>query len=318
MIGDDVKLNEIVKYKNDFNNQELRKFTAEELNLLMTILHKVRDNGTKILNFSFNELKRLIRLEKNMTIKEFSKTIMNVNKKLLALNYTFQSEELIIQFALFQEFVINTKTQNLTIAVSERFKFLLNEFEPGNWTRFELEEFVRLKSSYTKEFYRRMKQFRSTGFWSVNLDEFKRLMDIPVNYRMCDIDVKVLKPIQKELKEKYGLKIQKTYNTKGRGRPSVSGFIFTFLKEDLEQRKERSIKNKKIDKDSFISYFLHRKVRMYDRMTEMFNVLAIESMRIKEDETVLIRVQNVDDMYKQVFEFESIRHFENWFSKYGI
>ena len=64
MIGDDVKLNEIVKYKNDFNNQELRKFTAEELNLLMTILHKVRDNGTKILNFSFNELKRLIRLEK--------------------------------------------------------------------------------------------------------------------------------------------------------------------------------------------------------------------------------------------------------------
>ena len=156
MIGDDVKLNEIVKYKNDFNNQELRKFTAEELNLLMTILHKVRDNGTKILNFSFNELKKLIRLEKNMTIKEFSKTIMNVNKKLLALNYTFQSEELIIQFALFQEFVINTKTQNLTIAVSERFKFLLNEFEPGNWTRFELEEFVRLKSSYTKEFYRRM------------------------------------------------------------------------------------------------------------------------------------------------------------------
>ena len=96
----------------------------------------------------------------------------------------------------------------MTIAVSERFKFLLNEFEPSNWTRFELEEFVRLKSSYTKEFYRRMKQFRSTGFWSINLDEFKRLMDIPVNYRMCNIDVKVLKPIQKELKEKYVLKIQ--------------------------------------------------------------------------------------------------------------
>ena len=89
MIGDDVKLNEIVKYKNNFNNQELRKFTAEELNLLMTILHKVRDNGTKILNFSFNELKRLIRLEKNMTIKEFSKKIMNVNKKKIEINYKF-------------------------------------------------------------------------------------------------------------------------------------------------------------------------------------------------------------------------------------
>ncbi|BBM46127.1 initiator RepB protein [Leptotrichia trevisanii] len=76
-------MNEIVKYKNDFNNQELRKFTAEELNLLMTILHKVRDNGTKILNFSFNELKKLIRLEKNMTI------IMNVNKKIACIKLYF-------------------------------------------------------------------------------------------------------------------------------------------------------------------------------------------------------------------------------------
>jgi len=112
MIGDDVKLNEIVKYKNDFNNQELRKFTAEELNLLMTILHKVRDNGTKILNFSFNELKRIIRLEKNMTIKEFSKTIMNVNKKLLALNYTYRVKNIIIQMAIFKTFRIDLDNQN--------------------------------------------------------------------------------------------------------------------------------------------------------------------------------------------------------------
>ena len=315
MIGDDVKLNEIVKYKNDFNNQELRKFTAEELNLLMTILHKVRDNGTKILNFSFNELKKLIRLEKNMTIKEFSKTIMNVNKKLLALNYTFQSEELIIQFALFQEFVINTKTQNLTIAVSERFKFLLNEFEPGNWTRFELEEFVRLKSSYTKEFYRRMKQFRSTGFWSVNLDEFKRLMDIPVNYRMCDIDVKVLKPIQKELKEKYGLKIQKTYNTKGRGRPAVSGFIFTFLKEEPQSRE---IKEEKKEIKTPADFFIHRKVRMMDGVTGMFNTLTIKSINEQKNGMVVVKIQNVDDFYEQEFAFNSMEHFENWFRKYVI
>ena len=264
-------MNEIVKYKNDFNNQELRKFTAEELNLLMTILHKVRDNGNKILNFSFNELKKLIRLEKNMTIKEFSKTIMNVNKKLLALNYTFQSEELIIQFALFQEFVINTKTQNLTIAVSERFKFLLNEFEPGNWTRFELEEFVRLKSSYTKEFYRRIKQFRSTGFWSVNLDEFKRLMDIPVNYRMCDIDVKVLKPIQKE----------------------------------------KEIKTP-------ADFFIHRKVRMMDGVTGMFNTLTIKSINEQKNGMVVVKIQNVDDFYEQEFAFNSMEHFENWFRKYVI
>ena len=236
-------------------------------------------------------------------------------KKLLVLNYTFQTEELIIQFALFQEFVINAKTQNLTIAVSERFKFLLNEFEPSNWTRFELEEFVRLKSSYTKEFYRRMKQFRSTGFWSVNLDEFKRLMDIPVNYRMCDIDVKVLKPIQKELKEKYGLKIQKTYNKKGRGRPAVSGFIFTFLKEEPQSRE---IKEEKKEIKTPADFFIHRKVRMMDGVTGMFNTLTIKSINEQKNGMVVVKIQNVDDFYEQNFNFNSMEHFENWFRKYVI
>ena len=317
MIGDDVKLNEIVKYKNDFNNQELRKFTAEELNLLITILHKVRDNGTKILNFSFNELKRLIRLEKNMTIKEFSKTIMNVNKKLLALNYTFQTEELIIQFALFQEFVINTKTQNLTIAVSERFKFLLNEFEPGNWTRFELEEFVRLKSSYTKEFYRRMKQFKSTGKWNISLEGFKRIMDVPVNYRMCDIDVWVLKPIQKELGDKFKLKVKKIYSKKSRGRPSVSGFEFTFSKEKYQAEETSKTKNRKEIKTP-ADFFIHRKIRMMDGVTGMFNILTIKSINEQKNGMVVVKIQNVDDFYEQNFNFNSMEHFENWFRKYVI
>ena len=310
-------MNEIVKYRNELNKVALRNFKSKELDLFIAIISRMRDKEEEV-TFSFDYLKNLIQYETSNSIETFHKELKSMYNKLIKCVYGWENEDEIVRFVLFTEYTIDKKNKTVKVGVNKKYSWVLNAITDGLFTRFELEEFVRLKSSYTKEFYRRMKQFRSTGFWSVNLDEFKRLMDIPVNYRMCDIDVKVLKPIQKELKEKYGLKIQKTYNTKGRGRPSVSGFIFTFLKEDLEQRKERSIKNKKIDKDSFISYFLHRKVRMYDRMTEMFNVLAIESMRIKEDETVLIRVQNVDDMYKQVFEFESIRHFENWFSKYGI
>ena len=40
--------NEIVKYNNDFNNQALRSFTAEELNLLITLFHKLKEKGTNI------------------------------------------------------------------------------------------------------------------------------------------------------------------------------------------------------------------------------------------------------------------------------
>ena len=223
--------NEIVKYNNDFNNQALRNFSSEELNLLVTFFHKLKEKGTDVIEYSFYELKKLIMLEKNMTVKEFTNTIMNVNKKLLSLNYTYRENNTIVQMAIFKTFKINLDEQILMISLNEDFRFLLNDFNK-EWTRFELEEFVNLKSSYVKEFYRRMKQFRKTGFWRCSIDEFRYLMDIPENYKITNIDTRVLKPIMRELGEKYNLKIEKKYGfSGGRGRSRVTGFEFEFSTE---------------------------------------------------------------------------------------
>ena len=309
-------MNNVVKYHNNFNGIGLRNFNSNELNILMAICSRMKEKGEEEITFHFDKLKKLINYSDN-TSATFVKDLESTYDKLISIKLKVGDERRFVKFVLFTRYSVDMEEKTVEIAVNKEFSWVLNELNV-TFTAFELKEFLSLKSSYAKEFYRRMKQFKSTGIWRVSIEEFRKMLDISEKYKIGEIDKWVLKPIQKELGDRFNLKIKKLYNKKSRGRPSVSGFIFTFLKEDLEQRKERSIKNKKIDKDSFISYFLHRKVRMYDRMTEMFNVLAIESMRIKEDETVLIRVQNVDDMYKQVFEFESIRHFENWFSKYGI
>lgn len=309
-------MNNVVKYHNNFNGIGLRNFNSNELNILMAICSRMKEKGEEEITFHFDKLKKLVNYSDN-TSATFIKDLESTYDKLISIKLKVGDERRFVKFVLFTRYSVDMEEKTVEIAVNKEFSWVLNELNV-TFTAFELKEFLSLKSSYAKEFYRRMKQFKSTGIWRVSIEEFRKLLDISEKYKIGEIDKWVLKPIQKELGDRFNLKIKKLYNKKSRGRPSVSGFIFTFLKEDLEQRKERSIKNKKIDKDSFISYFLHRKVRMYDRMTEMFNVLAIESMRIKEDETVLIRVQNVDDMYKQVFEFESIRHFENWFSKYGI
>ena len=282
----------------------------------MAICSRMKEKEEEVITFHFDKLKKLINYSDN-TPATFVKDLESTYDKLISIKLKVGDERRFIKFVLFTRYSVDIEEKIVEIAVNKEFAWVLNALNVS-FTAFELKEFLSLKSSYAKEFYRRMKQFKSTGIWRVSIEEFRKMLDISEKYKIGEIDKWVLKPIQKELGDRFNLKIKKLYNKKSRGRPSVSGFIFTFLREDLEQRKERSIENKKIDKDSFISYFLHRKVRMYDRMTEMFNVLAIESMRIKEEETVLIRVQNMDDMYKQVFEFESIRHFENWFSKYGI
>ena len=282
----------------------------------MAICSRMKEKEEEVITFHFDKLKKLINYSDN-TPATFVKDLESTYDKLIIIKLKVGDERRFIKFVLFTRYSVDIEEKIVEIAVNKEFAWVLNALNVS-FTAFELKEFLSLKSSYAKEFYRRMKQFKSTGIWRVSIEEFRKMLDISEKYKIGEIDKWVLKPIQKELGDRFNLKIKKLYNKKSRGRPSVSGFIFTFLREDLEQRKERSIENKKIDKDSFISYFLHRKVRMYDRMTKMFNILAIESMRIKEDETVLIRVQNMDDMYKQVFEFESIRHFENWFSKYGI
>ena len=235
----------IVKYNNQFNQVALRNFSSQELDLLISISSKVREKGTEIIEFSFFELKKYINLKSKHSNVEFMKNIINVNRKLLALNFTFINGNVIEQFTLFNKFKVDGDTQILYVSVNEEFFLLLNQLT-SNFTRFELKEFVTLKSSYAKEFYRRMKQFRSTGFWKCNIEEFRNLLDIPEKYRIVDIDKYVLKPVVKELGEKYNLQIEKKYGFNGgRGRSRVIGFEFRFSTDkNLE-----TLETKKIEKE---------------------------------------------------------------------
>ena len=306
-------MNEVVKYNNNFNNISLRNFNANELDILMAICSRMKEKGEEEITFHFDKLKKLINYSDN-TSATFVKDLESTYDKLISIKLKVGDERRFIKFVLFTRYSVDVDEKTVEIAVNKEFAWVLNELNV-TFTAFELKEFISLKSSYAKEFYRRMKQFKSTGKWNISLEDFKRIMDVPVNYRMCDIDVWVLKPIQKELKEKYGLKIQKTYNTKGRGRPAVSGFIFTFLKEEPQSRE---IKEEKKEIRTPADFFIHRKVRMMDGVTGMFNTLTIKSINEQKNGMVVVKIQNVDDFYEQDFAFNSIEHFENWFRKYVI
>ncbi|WP_318794174.1 replication initiation protein, partial [Bifidobacterium longum] len=112
--------------------------------------------------------------------------------------------------------------------------FLLNDLT-SQFTRFELAEFTALRSSYAKECYRRLKQYRQTGVWKVSLEDFRRLLDVPKSYRPSEINKYVLKPIEEELGPLLNLKVHRKYLKKkpGRGRASLVGFEFEFDPEKV-------------------------------------------------------------------------------------
>lgn len=221
--------NEIVRYSNQFNAQALRRFTALDLDLLMAIAARVRDKEIDEVTFTFEELRRLAHVKKNLTDKELAARIVEVNDRLLACRFRLQDDSRTVQFTLFSGFETDWKTRKLLVAVNPRFSFLLNDLT-SQFTRFELAEFTALKSSYAKETYRRLKQFRQTGVWKVSLAEFRRLLDIPDSYRISHINSRVIKPIEDELKPLMNLKVHRKFAkvAAGRGRSQLVGFEFEF------------------------------------------------------------------------------------------
>ena len=201
--------NEVVKFNNDMNTVALRKFNSTEINLLMSICSRVRDQDLKYVEFDFNYLKTLIKYPYN-DINSFVNTLDSAYNKLLKCNIRIGNDIKWTRFVLFTKYTIDVENQTVTIGVNEEFKYVLNELT-SNFTRFELEEFVDFKSTYTKEFYRRMKQFKYTGVWIVSIEEFKNFLDIPQNYKIDTIDKKVFKPIMNELGKEFNLKIIKKY-----------------------------------------------------------------------------------------------------------
>lgn len=224
--------NEIVKFSNQFNSVALKKFDAMHLDVLMAIASRVKEQKTRTVTFTFAELRQLMQLKKKLTPSQLAKKIVETNERLLALNYRFDDSGRIIQFALFTRFITDPREETLEVGVNEEFAFLLNDLT-SQFTRFELTEFANLRSRYAKEFYRRAKQYRSTGLWIVSCDEFCRLLDVPETATTQYLSNKVLKPIMDECGPIMGLEIHRHYERKPgqRGRGSLVRFAFMFSTE---------------------------------------------------------------------------------------
>lgn len=189
---------DLVVYKNEFNTVPLRNFTGTEMDLLMAIMSQMRDEGLTEVEFSFDTLKELSKYNKANALDLFTGDLRSTYNKLISLNVSFENKQKLISFVLFTKYEIDKEAQTVKVRVNEEFQGLINEMT-GNFTRFELEMFTELKSSYSKTAYRLLKQFRNTGVARFSIEEFRRLFDVPQSYQMCHITETILKPIQKEL-----------------------------------------------------------------------------------------------------------------------
>lgn len=218
--------NNIVAYKNELNTIPLRNFNSAEIDFLCTILSTMRNKGTDQLTFDFVELKELSNYKPTAN-ERFAKDLERTYDKLIALNIKMGDDSKWTKFVLFTEYTVDLDNEEITIGTNPKFAPLINDLE-NNFTKFELEEMVNLRSSYAKNAYRLLKQFRSTGFYKVTIEDFRNLLDIPKSYQMFNIRQTVFKPILTELPSYFkNLKITEIKGT-GKKKRSTVALEFTF------------------------------------------------------------------------------------------
>lgn len=235
-------MHEIVKYHNNMNTVSFHGFNAVELDLLLSLCAKIREEGTKTIVYNFDELKHLSQYSATAT-SSFVKDLRSTYRKLIHLTFCIGTETEFTEFVLFTKYKVSAENQEVTISVNEEFSYILNDLT-ANFTRFELHEFVSLQSKYAKNLYRLLKQYRSTGKAYFTMDEFRAKLDIPKSYKLCDIDRKALAPIEEELSSLFSnFRIEKVKNTRRRGHPVTSiNFYFT------PQKSLQSTKNESLDR----------------------------------------------------------------------
>ena len=236
---------ETVVYKNEMNLVPLRRFTATEINLFFAMCNKLKEQDTNTLRLSFDELKKLSNYSpETRNINRFANDLDNVYKKMLNLTIRYEDDDVIERFVLFNHYRIHKREQYLEISTSSNLKHILNSIT-NNFTKFELKEMTRLKSTYSKNMFRLLKQYKHTGYLKIHIDDFKNRLDIPKSYRMTDINKNVFKPIIIELGSTFNnLTINKIKAKKGR---KIEWIEFTF---DSEKRihNKRQPQMSKIDK----------------------------------------------------------------------
>ena len=290
-------MNEIVKYHNDMNKISFTGFNEKELNLFFSLVFLAKEKGTNELTIPFNQLKMLSE-DTDRNRDRFIKTLNNVNKKLIALHHQIKVDDITYTFSLFNVFGVNEKDNVLTVEVNKIFSYILNDLI-GNFTKFELENFVSLKSTYSKNLFKVLKQWENKKEREFSLDEFKALLGITGKYeKMSALDTYVLGQLRKELPEFFpNLKIEK----KKTGR-AVTSLKFTWgqkhqdinytddveieISEELQKAFEKASHNR------FIQPFLTE-----DNKAELIDFFEDEKILIKG---LIYAYKKIDKEFKRL------------------
>ncbi len=271
------KDNTYTTYHNNTNKVNLGKLSEREANLLFAIFQKLKDQGNTLIRFEPQDLKRMIMVKSNLTNRQLLQILKNLLDNISGANFWIIKEHVENgevyedhkSYMLFKQFEIRTHkpTQNieyLEVQLNDSYHYLLNNLGMGGqYTSFKLLEFQRVRGKYAKTLYRLLKQYKSTGILSVEWEQFRELLDIPKDYKMENIDQKVLTPSLKELRKIYPfehLSYKKERRSHDKRKVTHIDFYFEQLPQGKTKQQKQTDKQRAKRDIKLVAWDIHNQI----------------------------------------------------------
>ncbi|QTP06427.1 replication initiation protein [Helicobacter pylori] len=310
-----------ITYHNNANKVNLGKLSEREANLLFAIFQRLKDQGNTLIRFEPQDLRRMLGIK--ISYDNLTRTARSMWNKIKTADF-WEVRDIIVNgrecvseknYMLFQvcEIVSDKETREflyMDIQLNTGYNYLLNNLGMGGqYTSFKLLEFQRVRGKYAKTLYRLLKQYKSTGILSVEWSQFKELLDIPKDYKMENIDQKVLTPALKELHKIYPfehLSYKKERRSHDKRKVTHIDFYFEQLPEG-ENKKQKQADKQRAQRDiKLIAWDIHNqiakrnaKATMEARLLELKTLIGYQFRH--NDSGIVLQIDNTTFEKNQMF-----------------
>ena len=237
-----------LKQHNELNELPLKGFDAIEADVFLTICEKVQDCGTEEIKIPISGIKELIAFgRKDLKEGEFLAKIKSVGDKINLITESEEPGKEWIRRVLFPTYGYLIEEDALLVQVHSYYAPWLNALTQ-NYARLYVEQVVQLKTFYSKCIYKRLSQYRKTGFWKVGKEELIEYLCMPEGTTVSNLMRTIDKAIEENRKFFKRLKCKCVYdNRNGKGRPKLVELHFTFTPEKSEKSRAELTQEKIAD-----------------------------------------------------------------------
>jgi len=235
------------------------------------------DEEFKIWRIRISELAEFLGIDTKYAYSELKKATYAMLDRKLKLK-TFEEE---LQMNWLSSAYYLEGSGVVELEISDRLKPFLLKLKK-NFTKYNFENVITLKSSYSIRIYELLKQFEKIGKRNISIDEFKGLLGIENKYKYYgNIKDKIIKKSQKELAEKTDIKFWFKEIKEGK---KITGIIFMIEKNIKQLKPKEKSKYRYTEKmDKLCSELTAKCKRDKDKFnTKLFIMTALKKRRHPE------------------------------------